>query len=295
MTELNSSNTNTQDISSSQISPQTTDSFGIGKTQGQRKAELVAALRAEFQSSAESRAMSKSSARIAAGVMIRVSREKTFLNYLLARPVAFRSVIEARMPKGAVKIVEIAAGLSTRSLHMARALPNAEIVEVDLPDVVADKQQRYAKAGIEIPENLSWKTADLGVTPLWEVLEDQQADIIVAEGLTQYYPSDGIERIARNVLRCLTPGGFYICDFSLEPLRKYLTQTNTPAARLFIRQAGAMPGILANEQAGIDLLHRAGYETVEVLHIADLTASIRSVPKPFPELSVIFCGQKHKA
>src|SRR5882724_2715982 len=155
-------------LSSPTASP-STDTLGLGTTQGQRGAELVAALKAELTPTPELRALTSFKGRVGAGIVMRLSHSKRpFMNFLVARPAAFQLEIERSIPKGksSVKIVEVAAGLSPRGLNLAKALPNIEIIEVDLPSVVAEKQSRFLKANISIPSNLSWRGADLGVAPL---------------------------------------------------------------------------------------------------------------------------------
>jgi len=48
-----------------------------------------------------------------------------------------------------------------------------QVIEIDLPDVIQEKQKRLEKGGISIPPNILWKSADLGVQPLNAVLEGQ--------------------------------------------------------------------------------------------------------------------------
>jgi O-methyltransferase involved in polyketide biosynthesis len=283
-------------VSSPTAAP-TTDSYGIGTTQGQRSAELVAALRAELNPSPEATALCRFSGRMAAGIIMRLVHNRTMLNYIVARPAAFQRVIENNLPrdKQNIIIVEIAAGMSPRGLFMARAMPHAQIIEVDLPGVVKDKQARLKKGEIAIPPNLSWRGADLGVTPLSKVLEGQQVDIITAEGLSQYFPPNDIQRIARYMFECLVPGGIYISDISTEEFRKKAFQESEGAFKFFSRQAGNFSGVVADEDAGRDLLIGAGYQRVDVVRPSVITETMPEVPKPVNDLSAIFCAHKARS
>ncbi len=272
----------------------TVDNFGIGTTQGQRSAELVAAMRAEMMPSPEATALSKFSGRMAAGIVMKLSHNKTMMNFIVARPTAFQQLIENNLPrdKQSIKIVEIAAGLSPRGLHLARLMPNVQIIEVDLPGVVKEKQLRLQKGGIEIPANLSWRGADLGATPLTKVLENQQVDIIIAEGLSQYFPPNDIQRIARYIYECLVPGGVYILDISIQEFLKKAMDEIEGAMKFFSRQAGKFAGVVADEEAGRQLLLNSGYLRVEFFRPSAVVDSMSSVPKPVIDLSSIFCAYK---
>jgi O-methyltransferase involved in polyketide biosynthesis len=286
---------NAATTTSSPTAAQTPDTFGLGTTQGQRSAEMVAAFRAEVMPSPETKALASMKGRITAGVVMRLARSKlSMFNFIVARPAAFKVIIENNIPKDKadIKIVEIAAGLSPRGLYLARALPNAQIIEVDLPGVVKEKESRYRKAKIDIPSNLSWRGADLGVTPLAQVLEGQKVDIVTSEGLNQYFPPKEIQNIARYIYETLIPGGAYICDISIDEFRKVAEREIPGAANFFSRQAGKFSGIVENEDAAKDLLLGAGYERVEVYRPSAVAESLREVPKPVVDLSAIFCAHK---
>src|SRR5690349_2433530 len=123
---------------SSPTATPTVDTLGLGTTQGQRSAELVAALRAELMPTPETKALTSFKGRIGAGIVTRLSHSnRPFMNFLVARPASFQILIESYISKTRpqVKIVEVAAGLSPRGLYLARALPDAQIIEVDLLEV----------------------------------------------------------------------------------------------------------------------------------------------------------------
>jgi O-methyltransferase involved in polyketide biosynthesis len=281
----------------SRTAQHTPDPIGIGSTQGQRTAELVAAFRAEVIPSPEHLALISFKGSMLSAVFSRLVSSKGPFNFIIARSATFQHVIEqsnilADKPK--IKIVEVAAGLSPRGLQLARTMPQAEIVEVDLPEVVREKQARYRRAKIEIPPNLTWRAADLGVTPLISVLENQQVDIILAEGLNQYFSPSDIQRIAHDFCQCLVVGGLYICDLSTEASRKAAIKEMHGAISFFTRHSGSFTGILANEDAAFKLLNEAGYGNIKVYRASEVAAEMRDIPKPILDMSLIYCAQKQQ-
>ena len=282
------------DSHSSPTAVPTPDTFGIGSTQGQRSAEMVAALRAELMRNPETEALTSFRGRVMVNIMMRLVPARHFLHFIVARPTAFQDIIENNIPKEKLgaKIVEIAAGLSPRGLHLARALPNAQIIEVDLPGVVAEKQKRLHKAKINVPQNLTWRGADLGTTPLSSVLDNEKVEVVVAEGLSQYFPPKQIQEMARYIHETLVPGGVYICDISIEEFRILAEKQFKGAANFFSRQAGKFLGVIKDEATAKDLLLGAGYERVEYFRPSVVTKSNSAVPKPVIDLSAIFCAYK---
>ena len=109
-------------------------------------------------------------------------------------------------------LIEIAAGFSPRGILLAKEIPDLTVIEIDLPDVVEEKQKRLERGEIQIPPNISWKSADLGVEPLDQVLDQQQVDVVSAEGLMPYFEYADITRIARQIYQSLKPGGALIAD-----------------------------------------------------------------------------------
>src|SRR5688572_15475777 len=104
---------NAANTMSSPTAAQTPDTFGLGTTQGQRSAEMVAAFRAEMAPTPETKALVSMKGRITAGVVMRLARSKlTMFNFIVARPAAFKVIIENNIPKNKadITIVEIAAG-----------------------------------------------------------------------------------------------------------------------------------------------------------------------------------------
>lgn len=265
------------------------DNFGLGSTPGQRGAEILAGVRAEKSPSPETRALSRMSGRIIARIMLNMTRDSMPLNFTLARPMVIDGLIRKSLPAGhsAPVVIEIASGLAPRGLFLARHIPNIQVIEIDLPDVVAEKQKRLRHAGIHIPTNISWLSADLAVTPLTDVVGAQKAHVIAAEGLLPYLHHHQMEQLGRWTAECLHPGGVFIGDV---PLRDGVQEIQQLAS-FFARQAGNWYGTLESPEVGQKLFLNAGFGTVET-HLATHFAEEFKLPMPMIDVSCFIRATK---
>ncbi|GEM_PF-697145 len=268
------------------------DRMGLGRTPGQRGAEILAGLRAELMPSPETEALAKTGGRVAAWIFMRLEKSTAALNFVAARLAGITELVRRAVPpeKEDVILVDIAAGFSPRGLMLAQAFPQARVIEVDLPGVVEEKQVRLRKAKeLVVPPNLSWLAADLGVTALSDVLEDQRVDVVSAEGLNAYFPPEDITRVAHHIGYSLVPGGAYISDI---PWQKGMAHAQT-ATRFFSRQAGDFRGIIEGPEQARTLMEEAGYSDIEVYHPSALAGQVGS-PTPVLDFSLFIVAHKPK-
>lgn len=261
---------------------QTTDQMGLGRTQGQRGAEILAGLRAELMPSPESSALCRFSGRVTARIVLGLVKDRRLLNFVPVRLGGMTELTKRYLPDDPQNalIVDIAAGFAPRGFQLAKALPDTQIIEIDLPDVVDEKQKRLNKH-FDLPANLHWKSADLGVTPLKDVLENQQADVIIAEGLVAYFALEEFTRITRNILACLKSGGVFICDVPWKPGMDEIKD----AGRFFSRFAGNFIGVAHDETEARATLENSGASEVIVYHPEPLAVEL-NLPNPVFEPSL---------
>ncbi len=263
---------------------ETPDTVGLGRTAGQRTAEIFAGLRAEMMPSPETVALSRLSGRIIARLLMRMGKPELF-NFVSVRLGGFKGLVEQEFSgkdSSDGVIVEIGSGFSPRSLQLARDLPNVQVIEIDLPDVIEEKYKRLSRvAGLELPSNLTSRTADLGVTPLTEVLKGQKVDVVSAEGLLPYFTFEEITRIAREIRDSLKPGGVFIADLG------YITPQGAQQAgsvvSLFRRQTRTSPGSVQDKETAIKLFKDAGYSEVKLYHMPEV-AEMFDLPRPAPDV-----------
>lgn len=265
------------------------DSLMLGRTSGQRGAEILGGMRAEMMPSPETNALAKFSGRLTARLVMTIEKSQAALNYIAVRPQTMRALalpfIEGK--EDAV-IAEIACGFSPRGLLMAREFPHVKIIEIDLPDVVREKRERLNRSrDLKVPQNISWLGADLGTRSLGDVLGGQLVDVVIAEGLTAYFDHADNVRMAKQIRESLKDGGAFIADY---PQREGM-QNAQKATRFFSRQAGEYLGIMDSEEQLKQVLTDAGFSKVELV-TASQAAERFNLPSPVIDFSYFAVATK---
>src|SRR5579871_941711 len=106
------------------------DLLGMGRTAGQRTAEVFAGLRGELMRSPESSALSHMTGRITARLIMATGSKKA-LNFVPVRHGAFAGLIKQSLGSDSAGkvLVEIAAGYSPRGIALAKAMPDLQVIE----------------------------------------------------------------------------------------------------------------------------------------------------------------------
>lgn len=285
------------DQASGQLSPeahQLSRALSLGRSQRQRSAETLAGIRAELLPNPEYVAMARPTGRVFGGLLVRLSRrDQPRLNAVVARPEVFRYLIVQKLEgKPEAHYVELDSGYVPRAWQVATEFPQLRVTEIDSPEVIAEKQRRFAAAKLALPPNLRMIGADLAVRPLAEVLEGEPADIIAAEGLLPYSPLDFIQHIAASVRQFLKPSGVFIADIITRENYRKLTQSKIRhAIDLFRRNVGEPLGLMHDYNQAYALFAAAGYSKVEIHQIPELAERLAHVPKPVAIITSIVVAQ----
>jgi SAM-dependent methyltransferase len=253
------------------------DPLGLGRTAGQRGAEIVAGIRAEMMHTPETQALSKLSGRLTAKTIMALERDGTF-NYIPARYEAMSDLALRNTPfdQGST-IVEIASGFSPRCIHLARRIPEAQVIEIDLSDVVLEKRKRLERQpNVRIPANLQWRAADLSQQMLSEVLNQRLVDVVISEEMLLYFALEDCRHIIQQVWRSLKRGGYFVCSIGYRPGIQQAHQ----AARFFNRQAGNFLGTVRTEEEAKRLFEQCGYDDVQVWRISQLATQLKMPEVP---------------
>jgi O-methyltransferase involved in polyketide biosynthesis len=269
----------------------TPDGFGIGMSQGQRSAEIVAAVREERMPSPETKALSRWSARLfnkLAFSLLKHNTKDALLNYFFIRNEGMRLLCnEAIEGKENPVMVDIASGFSPRALLLAREVPNLRVIEIDQAPVIDEKKRRFRVGHIDIPENLEFTSADLARVPLSQVLNGLLVDVISAEGLNPYFPPAEVIQIAKGIYKSLKSDGVYVSSIALREGVNEITE----ALRFASRQVGNILSIMENEEDAKELFIDAGYQEVS-LHLATNLADTYDLPKPVFNLEAFIVAKK---
>ncbi len=271
-----------------------TDSMGLGRTRGQRSAEIMAGLRAELEPTPENIAMTRLMGRIFARIMGRMQPNHPGANYVAVRPKVmqeligrFGNVLGTGADSGT--IVELASGFSTMGIQMAQTFSFSRVIEIDLTDVIEEKQLRLRKAKIEIPKNLSYSAADLGVETLDSVLTGVDVDVIVAAGLLPYFNRDDVINILAHARSSLKTGGIMLADVLCN---KTLAEDRAQnSITFFRRQVGNFGSQIEDEAEAIALFEAAGYHDVQSFNPSAVATEL-GIDKPVIDYCLMVVGKK---
>jgi O-methyltransferase involved in polyketide biosynthesis len=264
----------------------------MGRTAGQRTAEVFAGLRAEMMPNPVTNALTRTSGRITARLIMSLGSKK-ILNFVPVRTESFSGLIKRSLGRDSAGkiLVEIGAGFSPRGLALAKEMPDLQVIEIDLPDVIADKKKRLQSANVPIPPNITWKTADLGVTPLDEVLNRQRVDVVTAEGLMPYFEYADITRVSKNIYQNLRPKGAFIADLGYTSAEGQKEANRI--VQLFRRYTNTTPGAVQDEATAYRLFRDAGYENVELFRMPQ-TATMFNLPQPVSDVLFFMVAHRQK-
>jgi len=286
-----------REVSSPNISPIAQDTthqnlLGMGRTAGQRTAEVFAGLRAELVPMPETAALARMSGRIAARLMICLTSKKV-LNFVPMRTDSFAGLIKQALGQDSTGkvLVEIGSGFSPRGITLAKKIPNLQVIEIDLADVIEEKRKRLEHGNIAIPSNITWKSADLGVQPLAEVLGHQRVDVVTAEGLMAYFSYPDMTRIAKNVYQSLKTGGTFIADVGFMDGQG--AQEASRIVQIFRRYTSSMAGAVYDEETAYRIFRDAGYDEIELYRMPH-TAALFNLPQPVSDVLFFMVSHRQK-
>ena len=183
------------------------------------------------------------------------------------------------------EVLELAAGLSTRSFRMQQRWPRRHYTELDLPQVISYKSALLAERGPALLESETFRLVegDVGATALRDVLSDAGEGplLVIAEGLLMYLSEAAQRALFTEVAGVMRErGGVFLFDLVPAP--------EQPKSGVIGRTLGAlMRHFTEGESFVID--QRGRREILEELRLAGFEApscaspaEILGVALPFP-------------
>ncbi len=178
---------------------------------------------------------------------------------LLLRHNAIDAAVERAIELGAEQVMEIAGGLTGRSLRLGRKYPHVRFVEGDLPGMVAEKKRRLAKLGdaasgvtVRHVDFLAASGPNSLIETLTVCLDPDKETVVVTEGLLNYLDRASVEaawsRLATHLARA---GGWYVSD--LHPRSEIVKYR---VARVFLRSLAVFA------RGRIELHHETAEEAI---------------------------------
>lgn len=245
------------------------DSFILGRTQESSGSEVQAGARAELWPTPLTLALASFRGRAMGRTMIAAANTGAINFTRLRIPMLHQAILQTLPAENeAPTIVITAVGFSPLGFMLAEALTKAAIIEVDLPEVLRQRQRRLRRAQIEIPTNLRMIPAILREQPLAEVLNGQQVDIINFTGA--YFTPDQLQHVLGYLRPLLNENGACVYYLPWEPA----IRANMAASRFFMNIIGKVPGVIKNEAAASSVCQSAGYSPAQLLFPTALKHSL---------------------
>jgi O-methyltransferase involved in polyketide biosynthesis len=260
---------------------------GIVREASPLTAELVAAARARRENTPEAQALATFTGHVLANIFLSIAPTPV-VNTAQCRELGMNFLVDKYLPNDGKRrvFVDLACGFSSRGAIMARERPDVTVIEIDLPQVIEQKRNRYTARHITLPANHQFISADMQVRTLAEVLKELRADVVMARGLLIYFDHPMIIHAAQNIVTGLKPGGHFIADLVLN------TGNNlNPFAPIikFIRQqtrSDVTRGGVASPPDAEALFHTAGFDLTKA-YLFDELADEVEFPKPYNNLMVL--------
>jgi methyltransferase (TIGR00027 family) len=186
---------------------------------------------------------------------------------------------------GVRQYILLGAGLDTFAYRQPAWASALRIVEVDQPASQADKQARLARAGIRVPDNVTFAPIDFETTPLADGLAAAGVQLGVPTfvawlGVMMYLTREASEAVFR-VVRGLPPSSEIVFTFSPAPdeatggqgsrLAGYVAELGEPF-RMHISPDELVAWLRALGFARVDLLTP---EAIETRYLAGRTDGLR--------------------
>lgn len=132
---------------------------------------------------------------------------------LLQRHCLLDELVNQAIDDGVTQIIEVASGLSARSLRILTGRPNHKLtyIEADLPDMVAWKKKRLKKERFDddrfsiVECNILRQEGELSIEQLLQNVDQTAKTLIITEGLVNYFPLDVIEGFWTRLAYALKP------------------------------------------------------------------------------------------
>ena len=118
--------------------------------------------------------------------------------YIVARTKYFDDLFKQALTDNIPQVVFLGAGYDTRSIRFKDSVRETKIFELDVPTTQKQKKDLLLKAGISVPEQLSFVPINFNKESLQNVLSNagydkSQKSFFIWEGVTYYLPEETVK------------------------------------------------------------------------------------------------------
>ncbi|HEX3594422.1 MAG TPA: SAM-dependent methyltransferase [Polyangiaceae bacterium] len=144
-----------------------------------------------------------------------------FEEHIRVRTRFFDDAARSAVARGARFVVLVGAGFDTRVFRMPELRPPVRVIEVDHEDQLAGKRQKFAAAGVALPDNLSYASADLleqgalarGLAGAG--LREPAVVLWICEGLLGYLSLPAITELGTAAAALSAPGSTLVANHNV--------------------------------------------------------------------------------
>ena len=191
----------------------------------------------------------------------------TLEHFLLARHRIIDQLLEREIASGSVRqVVELAAGMSPRSLELVRRHPEVTCVEVDLPAMAARKKAALARIGTDFARHrvVAADVFSAGLSAVFDALDPDEGVGVVTEGLLNYFSTDQVLNLWCRLAQELRafPYGVYLSDLHVSSSAGLPDRLFALGLGLVVR--GRVHLHFDDDAAAADALRTVGFASAEL-------------------------------
>ena len=150
-------------------------------------------------------------------MMAKLMSVATLEQMLVARHKSMDALVQKKLQSDdSLQVVELACGLSTRSLRLQQAFPNLKFIEADLPAMADSKREIWKSQGN--PRQDTVYSCDLlkdqDFDRLAQTLDTNRGIIVLLEGVLSYFSKEQVSDIMHRVYKFARrfPQAYVLCD-----------------------------------------------------------------------------------
>jgi methyltransferase (TIGR00027 family) len=140
-----------------------------------------------------------------------------------ARTKHIDGILKGEAVKGIKQVVILGAGYDSRAYRFRDILPGVRFFEVDLPAMIARKENLVANFMGSLPDSVVYVSIDFNSQSLENVLKkagykSTQKTFFIWEAVTMYITEQGIDNTLRLIAEHSAPGSSILFDYVLKPV-----------------------------------------------------------------------------
>lgn len=218
------------------------------------------------------------------GWVIRNAVSQGMYEFMIARTAYFDSIVKLALVGNVPQIVFLGAGYDSRSFRFRDLIGDTRIFELDMPETQRHKQELLNRAGIPIPEQLTFVPVDFrtgsfggklrraGFDSAWEAL-------FVWEGVTYYLPAKAVGHTLKAIKDDSLPGSTVCFDYASHSPEKLMDDRVTKLRDSMKSNYPGEPTCFTLQDGEIEsFLAKRGCRIVEHLASEEMEARYLNLP-----------------